>query len=140
MTSIQRQEHTHTHTSDEVHCRTCQCREKEVTAFRWLDRTYQILGILAAIAFGLFGVLAWKVGVEANKEARVANQMAVINYCDSVSVRFVFNLVADSINLLFVEYTSAFILSTSVQGCRNTSTTMGLCLLRLCGSNRCVAD
>ena len=47
----------------------------------------QIAGIVFAITFGIFAVLAWEAGANQLKQAEIANQLTLLSYCAPASVR-----------------------------------------------------
>lgn len=50
--------------------------------FLWTSLS-QFLGIICAVVFGVFGVLTWKDGNKANESALIANQVALISFCQA---------------------------------------------------------
>jgi hypothetical protein len=47
----------------------------------------QLVGIIFAITFGIFAVLAWEAGANQLKQAEIANQLTLLSYCAPTSVR-----------------------------------------------------
>ena len=67
-------------------CPNCHCPRPAEASTRAVNIVSQIITIAAAIAFGVFAVLSWQVGVQSRGESKVANQMSIINMCMSNDV------------------------------------------------------
>lgn len=68
---------------EEIHkLNESQTYEPIKSQFLWTSLS-QFLGIVCAIVFGVFSVLAWKDGNKANESALIANQVALISFCQT---------------------------------------------------------
>jgi hypothetical protein len=52
-----------------------------------LNGVLQLLAVIFAITFGIFAILAWQSGANQLKQAEIGNQLTLLSYCASASVR-----------------------------------------------------
>jgi len=75
--------------SSKPSCCTCCCQHRSV----WFNVIAQTIGLLAAIVFGFWAPMSWQLSRLANLEAqtsninaKIANQLSIINFCVSNEV------------------------------------------------------
>jgi hypothetical protein len=71
--------------SNSGHNKSKGLRDKQTLAI--LNFLLLIATIVFAITFGIFEILAWETGVNQFKQAEIANQLTLLSYCASASVR-----------------------------------------------------